>query len=110
MATQAERREYLEGLSEAEWAVLAHRLGGVELEKPLAKRIKWILDAADRPGSGDEHDRASGLPTNDEQHLELQRDAVGSSKSSARAAWISAGCAFVAIIISLIALWQSLGD
>ncbi len=51
-----------------------------------------------------------GVPTNDEQQLELQRDAIGASKSSARAAWMSAGCAIVAVIISVLALWAALQD
>ncbi len=110
MATRAERRKHLEGLSETEWAALARRLGDVALDKPCDKRIRWILDAAERPGSGDAHDRAFGVPTNDEQQLELQRDGLETSKSAVRAAWFSAGCAFLAIIISIIALVVALGE
>ena len=110
MATRAERRKYLEGLSETEWAALARRLGDVALDKPPDKRIRWLLDAADRPGSGDGHDRAFGLHTDAEQQLQLQREGVETSKSAVRAAWVSAGCALLALIVAVIALVVALGE
>ena len=61
MATRAERREYLEGLSKTEWEELTQRIGGVNLEKPVDRRIELLLNAAELPGSGDAHDRAFGL-------------------------------------------------
>ena len=101
---------YLEGLDKNEWAELAQRLGGVELGKPRDKRIRWLLDAAEIPGSGDEHDRVFRLLTDAEQQLQLQRAGLETSKSAVRAAWISAGCAIGAIVIAIIALVVALGE
>ncbi len=100
MATRAERREYLEGLSETDWAELTQRLGDVRLDKPRDRRIKLLLDDADRSGSGDEHDRAFRLPTNADQQLDLQREALATSTSSTRASWISAHAALVSVVIA----------
>lgn len=111
MPTRSERQHALEQMTEDDFKELAHRLGDVRLDKPRDKRIKLLLDDADRSGSGDEYDRAFGLPTDAEQQLELQRKAVAISTSSTRASWASAHatwiiavCAVLTVIVAIIAI------
>ena len=76
----------------------------------LARSITTLLRTSTMDNRDDDLDQALGLPTNKEQQLQLQRDGVEAVKSSGRAAWLSAGCAIVAIIIAIIALVVALGE
>lgn len=107
MATWAERQQVLEGLDKEGWQKLTECIGGINLDRPPEKRITPLLVAADQPGSSDEYDRAFGLPTTGEQQLQLQKDSVKAAKSSGLAAWLSAGCALLALVLSIIAICVS---
>lgn len=110
MATRAERQEVLEQIDEDDFKELSSEWRGTWLKRPRDARIKWLLDDTERQGLGDRFDRALGLQTNGEQWWQLQRDGMATAKSSARAAWFSAGCALLAIIVSIIALVVALGE
>ena len=101
MATRAERKQVMEQYGLNDWTELAHRLGDVRLEGSREKRIKEILGAAERSGSGDEYDRALGLPTDAEQQLELQRQSLATSESSTQASWLSVHAAWIVIAIAV---------
>lgn len=100
MATRAERQRKMEQYSDTDWEELAHRLGDVRLEVPPEKRIKEILDAAERSGSSDEYDRVLGLPTDAQQQLDLQRKALATSESSRQASWLSAHATWIGVVIA----------
>ena len=110
MATLAERQERLEQMDEHDFEAIRSEFGGTWLKRPRDTRIKWLLDYAERNNNGAWFDRVLGLPTDAEQQVQLQRDGIAAVKSSARAAWFSAGCALVAIIVSVIALVVALGE
>ncbi|MEE9131459.1 MAG: hypothetical protein V3T84_15690 [Phycisphaerales bacterium] len=107
MATRAERQQALERMTLTELAAFEKLFGGTWYtghKGDAAAAIESLLTEVEGKGTGDRLDRHLGLPTDAEQQLQLQRDGVEAAKSSGRAAWISAGCALIAVIIAVIAL------
>ncbi len=104
MATRTERQQALEALTTGELA--AFRWAGKDNPDPdPAKRIAWILrDAETRNKYGDSLDRMHGLPTDAEQQLELQRQALATSQSSTQASWLSAHAGWIGVAIAVVAL------
>ena len=111
MATREGRKRALEQMTIAELEVFHQtKFGGRWFDKgDRTKSITSILRTATDDEREDELDQKLGLLTNAEQQLQLQRDSVEASKSSARAAWISAGCALLAVIVAVIALVVAIG-
>lgn len=111
MATRAERQNVLEAMPLKELEEFQPRWHGTWFNKnDPTKGIISMLQTLERKNLGDELDHLLDLPTDAEQQLQLQRDGVEAAKSSGHAAWLSAGCAIVAVIISVIALVVALGE
>lgn len=124
MATRAERQQVLEQMTDDELEAFQAKWGGSWFDKEnRAKSINSMLGKTEKKNLGNDIDHLLGLPTDAEQQLKLQLDSadatdqqlklqhesIEAAKSSSRAAWISAGCALVAIVLSIIALWIAIG-
>ncbi len=106
MATREGRQRALEQMTIAELERLhSTKFGGRWFDKDdKAKSIASLLRISTKGNREDELDQKLGLLTDAEQTLRIQRDSLETSKSAKRAAWFAAGCAALAIIISIIAL------
>ncbi len=112
MATREGRRRALEQMTIAELETFhSTKWGGRWFDKDdKAKSIASLLRISTKDNREDELDQKLDLLTDAEQQLQIQRDSLETSKSAVRAAWVSAGCAIVAIVIAVIALVVAMGE
>jgi hypothetical protein len=69
-----------------------------------AAAIEALLTEVEKKNVGDLLDQQLGLPTDDEQRGQLERQAVEVAKSSARASWVSAHTGWIGLVIAVVAL------